>query len=151
MDGICEVVENDCEVKWKVGDRVYRLSILTLEDWSAITNEVRKLRPDPIAVGLRIVAGLENREDRVAILNAVWAEARRSQVVPHAEVVEWTKSPEGSSFVLWRSLLNYHPALTLEAVRAEIRPYAAEGSGRTHGEILDLVDQVHGMPPAGPI
>lgn len=150
VDGICEVIENDPEVTWEVGDRVYRLSMLTIVDWAAITNEVKKLRPDPIAVGLRIVAGLETRDDKAQVLQMMWAEARRSQVVPEREVGEWTTTAEGSSFCLWRALLNHHPKITLEEVRANIRPVAEAGRGLSHVEIVDLVNQVHGMPPSGP-
>ena len=150
MDGVCEVLGTDPEVTWEVGDRVFRLSMLTVDDWGEITNEVRKNRPDPVALGLRMVAGLENREDRVTILQQAWGEARKSQIVPQKEVFEWTTTPEGACFAMWKALQNRHPDLTLKEVRAMVRPVAQAGRGISHGEIVDLIDQVHGMPPTGP-
>jgi hypothetical protein len=151
MDGICEVVPvADRDVTLTIGDDVFILGMLTVEDWSAITNEVRKLRPDPIAVALRFVAGLESREEKALILEKAWTEARRSQIVPESEVLYWGTTPEGATYCLWLSLLHHHPRLTLEVVRSWVHPQADPGVGLGIEAICQLVQRVHALPPSGP-
>ena len=150
MDGICEVVPvADRDVTLTIGDDVFILGMLTVEDWLAITDQVRKLRPDPIAVALRFVAGLEAREDKALILEKAYTEARRSQIVPESEVLYWGTQPDGATYCLWLSLLHHHPRLTLEVVRSWIHPMADAGVGLGIEEICKLVQRVHALPPSG--
>lgn len=151
MDGICEVVPvpND-DVRLEIDGHVYILQPLTVEDWSAITAEVKKLRPDPIAVALRMVAGLESREEKVQVLQWAWSEARRAHVVPEHEVAAWGTTPEGATFALWRSLRHREPDLSLDVVRAWCRPLADRGIALGTQQICELVQRVHELPPTGP-
>lgn len=151
MDGICEVVApRDSGVWLEIGGDVYRLSMLTVRDWSEITNEVKQLRVDPLALGLRMVAGLEDRDSKVAVLEKTWQECRRSQIVPEHEVMAWSATPEGATYFLWRSLLHRHPDLSLDVVRSWVRPIARDGAAISQGDVCDLIDRVHALPPTGP-
>lgn len=152
MDGICEIVRPRLDdVALKIGDDVYLLSMLTLDDWAQITAEVRKMRPDPIQVALRMIAGIENREDRVVILERAWSEARRSQIVPEAEVMYWVANqPEGAAMMLWLSLRHRHPDLSPDVVRSWFRPQARDFYALTVENVAPLLDRVHGLPPTNP-
>jgi hypothetical protein len=123
--------------------------MLSIEDWAMFADQVRKMRPDPIAAAKLLIEGLE-RENQVKVLEWAWTEARRAQVVPENEVYQWSLTPIGSSFMFWRSLVHYTPDLTLEVVRSWIKPYMEPGRGRSHREIVELVDKVHQLPPQGP-
>jgi hypothetical protein len=148
-DGILEVVPVESDVYFEFDGHRYRLGMLSIEDWAMFADQVRKMRPDPIAVAREMIEGLE-RENQVEVLKWAWTEARRAQIVPESEVYSWSMTPIGSSFMFWRSLLHYTPTLTLDVVRGWIKPYIEAGSGRSHREIVELLDQVHALPPQGP-
>lgn len=149
-DGILEVVPIETEVFIDVGGERFRLGMLTINDWALIANEVRKLRPDPIAVAAAMCARLESRDEKVFILERAWSEARRAQVVPEAEVAAWSLTPEGAAFMLWLAVLHYHPEQSREVVESWIKPFAEDGYGRNLREVVELVNLVHAKPPAGP-
>lgn len=152
MDGLCEVVRPRTDgPRLQIGDDVYILSMLSLDDWAHITDQVRRMRPDPIQVALRMIAGMESRDDKAFILEKAWSEARRSQIVPEAEVMLWAGTvPDAAAYMLWRSLLHRHPDLTLDTVASWVKPMARDGFGLGVETIARLMDGMHGLPPADP-
>lgn len=150
MDGVCEILEQDPEVSFENGGKAYHLSMLTVEDWAAATKEVGRQKPDVLRLGLSMVANVETREEKELILNRCWTECKRAHVISDADVTAWTQTLEGVAFLLWRSLLNKHPDLTLKDVHQIVRPFDQTGRYLSIDKAQALVDAVHGLPPSDP-
>lgn len=151
MDGIAEVLGTEPEIYFGHDGRRYRLGMLSVDDWAMMSQQVLEKRPDALRVAFALLPLLQNKTDKTLLLEQAWSDARRSQIVPFEEVCDWMKTPEGASFAFWLALRHYDQSLTLELVRSWVRPIDQTGTGRSLPEIMNLTDQVHGLPPAGPI
>jgi hypothetical protein len=113
MDGIHTLAASDVAVT--IGGSEYRLAPLRLVDYAALERHLLERRPDPLALVLANLAGLDEPLQR-HLLELAYDDARRGPRVSHADLLEWLETHAARIHRLWLSLRRHEPRLTLADV-----------------------------------
>ncbi len=123
--------------------RTYRLAPLTLSDYGEIENRILARRPDPLAVALQALDGLDEKQQE-SLLGRAYDRAVSARLMTAAEFQKWRETPDGLCYRFWLMARKAQPGLTLEE--------AAEAVGQLLDEDETLlrrrIDDCSG-PPVG--
>jgi hypothetical protein len=138
--GLNELTGADQTVE--IEGRTYRLGPLTLKDYGEIENRIIARRPDPVALVLQSLHGLNPRQQEF-LLGRAYDRAAAARQATIAELDLWKRTPEGVCYLFWLMVRKGHPEITFEraaelvehlatAVREEL-PRRADDVGLPRG------------------
>jgi len=139
MDGLQMLAATDVAVM--IGGESYRLARLRLIDYAEIERHLLASRPDPLALVLATLTGLEEGLQR-HLLERAYDDARRGPRVAHADLLDWCDTHAGQVFRVWLSLRRNEPSFTL----AETERLLARATPEEEAQLRRALDEVAGDP-----
>ena len=111
MHGLSQLTAAEHSVT--VAGRTYRLAPLTLADYGEIENRLLARRPDPLAVAVEKLDGLDEKQQEF-LLGRAYDRAVSTRLMTAGELEQWRKTPEGLCYRFWLMARKAQPQLTLE-------------------------------------
>ncbi len=143
MDGLHQMVSTETEIV--IDGTAYRLMPLKAKHYAQIERRLLELRPDPLEAVRQRLDGLPEHLQR-HLVGLAYDRLLRGARVAADELWEWMNGHEGTCYVLWLSLRENHPDLTLEDCRGLV-----DSANQDQLEsIQQKLDQANGLTVGNP-